>query len=600
MNHTWQGQEIGLAPFVAAPKPEDAWVIQFAVPFFRHCQIVLVMPCADGTGWAPYRDAGMRPVGAHPDRAVVDRCWQRQEPVFCTTPARLAAYPERFDAAAVSFAALGLRDDEIEAAVAGLAAALCDGGRLVIEACAAQLGRIEAALGASFLGAQGESFRPFGTDDDRCLAARRIARQAGGDVIAVNGPAVAAYADPLTGRGPVLELGAGSGRMLDALRLRDLECAGFDPDADMVAAGRARGHRMLSIEELRNSDPWGAVFVGHAVDALTSPQRAALMGCCRRLVAPGGRLVASIPADHREDFVAAAQRAGWERATFDWGSEEGGRCRLHARAPNAEALPASMDVLQTLTGRGLAIGAPPRSVFDLERFERRIHSQGGEDGLLEALFAHIGTTNRHYVELGGGDGVQCNTAALREKGWRGLIVDGAEKPADASIPLVNAWISVDSVNRLLDAYEVPAEPDLLSLDIDGNDYWVWQAIDRRPRVVIAEYNGNLPARRALTVPYDPHRTWNGSDHYGASLAALVRLGRAKGYTLCYCTQAGVNAVFVRDDLVDAAAPSPLAIYRPANYWYRGGRQLPDLEAPWVEFDPLPDDGTHYRRCAPPC
>ncbi|HLQ39182.1 MAG TPA: hypothetical protein VK348_15335, partial [Planctomycetota bacterium] len=243
------------------------------------------------------------------------------------------------------------------------------------------------------------------------------------------------------------------------------------------------------------------------------------------------------------------------------------------------ALPAELVRLAT---REPAIDQPLRSLFDLERCERRVCSQGGEDGVLEAIFAHIGTTNRSYVEFGCGDGVQCNTAHLRRQGWHGLLMDGVAAPGAADVVIHAAWVTAENIHALLDAHCVPAEPDLLSIDIDGNDYWVFGAITRRPRVVVVEYNANLGADEALTIPYDPEHRWNGTDFYGASLMALEQLGRSKGYTLVYCTQAGVNAFFVRDDLMGGEPRRSVAsVYRPPNYWYRGARQVPDLSRAMV-------------------
>jgi hypothetical protein len=238
--------------------------------------------------------------------------------------------------------------------------------------------------------------------------------------------------------------------------------------------------------------------------------------------------------------------------------------------------PAGLDRVRIDTA-ALPLQRPPRSFFDLERAERQVTSQGGEDGVLAELFARLGTTNRNYVEFGCGDGLQCNTTQLRRAGWTGLLMDGVAAPAADDAVIHAAWITAANINPLLDQHGVPAEPDLLSIDVDGNDYWIWRAITRRPRVVVAEYNANLPADRALTMPYDPQHRWDGSDFYGASLLALAQLGRTKGYTLVYCTQAGVNAFFVRDDLLPGIEPvAPQLLYRAPNYWYRGARSRPDL------------------------
>jgi hypothetical protein len=114
------------------------------------------------------------------------------------------------------------------------------------------------------------------------------------------------------------------------------------------------------------------------------------------------------------------------------------------------------------------------------------------------------------------------------------------------------------------------EIDLLSIDIDYNDYWVWKAVDvANPRVVVIEYNAALRPPMSLVVPYDPTRSWDGSNYFGASLEALVRLGRTKGYRIVGCNFSGANAFFVRDDLcADHFLDPPTAEehYEPPRYF----------------------------------
>ena len=143
---------------------------------------------------------------------------------------------------------------------------------------------------------------------------------------------------------------------------------------------------------------------------------------------------------------------------------------------------------------------------DLTRYERKMsprnrgeYAQSGEDGVLEAIFALIGPTNRHYVEFGTQDGIQCNTRWLmKHRGWSGLLMDGSHE--NPSIGLAREFVTAGNVEELFRKYGVPAEFDLLSIDIDGNDYWVWRAIrSYRPRVVVIEYNASLPCEPAVTA-----------------------------------------------------------------------------------------------------
>ena len=161
---------------------------------------------------------------------------------------------------------------------------------------------------------------------------------------------------------------------------------------------------------------------------------------------------------------------------------------------------------------------------------------------------------------------------------------GDEAPVEDAV-IHREWITPDNINQLFAKHNVPKAFDLLSIDLDGNDYWVLQALDYQPRVIVAEYNGNLPPDQRLTIKEDPEHVWDGGDYYGASLLALADLLAERGYLLVYCNGAGVNAFFVHRDFVGNLEPRPVAdVYRRANYWYRGGRQFPDLGRTMVNLD----------------
>ncbi len=208
-------------------------------------------------------------------------------------------------------------------------------------------------------------------------------------------------------------------------------------------------------------------------------------------------------------------------------------------------------------------------IADLTRYERRFSSQNGEDGILEALFAVIGTTRKDFVEFGAGSGRECNTARLaRRHGWTGLLMDAAAPPPDAPLTIHQELITAENINQLFEKYHVPPTFDLLSIDIDGNDYWVWRAITAcRPRVVVIEYNASIPPTESRVMPYDPNFRWSGTNYFGASLLALATLGTAKGYVLVGCDSSGTNAFFV--DAAEAHGrfvPRSIGdLYRPPRY-----------------------------------
>ncbi len=211
------------------------------------------------------------------------------------------------------------------------------------------------------------------------------------------------------------------------------------------------------------------------------------------------------------------------------------------------------------------------SLAALEQSERKIYSQNGEDGVIEAIFAAIGVTNRFFVEFGVHDATECNTARLLEQGWTGLMMDGSGISNNPLATIHNEFITRENINALFAKYQVPVDFDLLAIDIDGNDYWVWQALTYRPRVVVIEYNASVPHEYRLAVPYNPHFQWDLSDFFGASIRALAELGDSKGYELVYCERAGVNAFFVaRTALPPDYVSRPLEeVYRPPNYFYQG-------------------------------
>jgi hypothetical protein len=180
----------------------------------------------------------------------------------------------------------------------------------------------------------------------------------------------------------------------------------------------------------------------------------------------------------------------------------------------------------------------------INRFERRIYSQNGEDGILQYIFHKIGATNKFFVEVGAGDGIQCNTRFLKRLGWEGLQIDAYEQG-----DIKKHFVSTENVETILKRYKVPFDLDLLSIDIDGNDYWIWQAIvSYKPRVVMIEYNAMLGDKKSLVMPYNKRHNWNGSDYFGASLSALARLAKKKGYVLVGTNKTGVNAFFVERSL----------------------------------------------------
>ena len=193
----------------------------------------------------------------------------------------------------------------------------------------------------------------------------------------------------------------------------------------------------------------------------------------------------------------------------------------------------------------------PRSI-DLSAFEETVYSQNGEDGVIRKIFKTIGTGSKFFVEFGGHDGrAMSNTRNLRKHHhWKGLLFDCEHE--NLKIHLHKELITADNINTVFEKYKVPHHLDLLSIDIDYNDFYVWKALDDkyRPRLVVIEYNASHLPTEDKVVEYNPAYFWDGSNYYGASILALYNLAREKGYSLIYAENRGVNLFFLRDDLID--------------------------------------------------
>jgi hypothetical protein len=202
------------------------------------------------------------------------------------------------------------------------------------------------------------------------------------------------------------------------------------------------------------------------------------------------------------------------------------------------------------------IELPPRKRLRAKRFG--FISQNEEDGLLLEIFRQIGITDSRFVEIGCGLNGGNSGFLARECGWAGLMIDG-QSDAIKKVSVLYAsedvvtechLMSRENINPVLEQAGFIGEIDLLSIDVDGNDFWLWEALTVcRPRVVIIEYNWLFGSTAAVTIPYDADFLLPKAKtraFRGASLEAMVRLGKRKGYRLI--TSERVNAVFLRDDV----------------------------------------------------
>ena len=227
----------------------------------------------------------------------------------------------------------------------------------------------------------------------------------------------------------------------------------------------------------------------------------------------------------------------------------------------------------------------------------KVYSQHDEDGIIEEIFRRIGSTDRFFVEFGVGDGLENCTLYCLLKGWSGVWIDGSAICVTAieqkfrylmkaeRLKVRYAFITADEIEEHFQELGVPEEFDLLSVDIDNNDYWVWKSITHyRPRVVAIEYNASFRCTNSV-VPHNPTAIWDYTNYFGAGLKALEVLGKEKGYCLVGCNYTGVTAFFVREDLVASLFAEPFSAenhYEPPRYFVRMPNGHPPGFGPVVE------------------
>lgn len=212
----------------------------------------------------------------------------------------------------------------------------------------------------------------------------------------------------------------------------------------------------------------------------------------------------------------------------------------------------------------------------------KIYSQVDEDGIIESIFKRIGAGGKTFIEIGCGDGSENNTHALLLKGWKGVWVDGnrgnIEKirkhvpVGNSFLVLINQMITrgnvIDVLRQNIGVVKEDISVDLLSVDIDGNDFYVLEAIlkSSKPRVVCVEYNAKFPYPMEVMVTYSPLRGWDRDDYQGASLACYTKVCEQHGYRLVTCNLSGTNAFFVNDQELDNFKMyPPEQLYRPPRY-----------------------------------
>jgi hypothetical protein len=238
---------------------------------------------------------------------------------------------------------------------------------------------------------------------------------------------------------------------------------------------------------------------------------------------------------------------------------------LRSRVRESLGGASQVDELRALAGKLAVMQMTGLDWPTLREAEFKVFSQFGDDGIIQYLVRRLAPLPDLFVEFGVEDYLESNTRFLLvNDNWRGLVIDG--DPANIAairrhsmswrhdLQAVRAFIDCENINQIIEANGFSGSIGLLSIDLDGNDYWVWEAtVVVSPVVVIVEYNSLFGHARAVTVPYDPRfdRTVADSSNlfFGCSLRALTDLAVRKGYGFVGCNSNGNNAYFVRNDRI---------------------------------------------------
>lgn len=208
-----------------------------------------------------------------------------------------------------------------------------------------------------------------------------------------------------------------------------------------------------------------------------------------------------------------------------------------------------------------------RDVAALAEVEFKVFSQFGDDGIIQWLTGHLDIEHRFFIEFGVENYRESNTRFLMmNDNWSGYVMDGSPAAVQEIVAseyywrhdlrAVSVFVDRENISGLISAAGFPNELGLLHIDVDGNDYWIWKALDQvRPVIAVIEYNSVFGPDRPITIPYQNNFIRNSAHfsnlYWGTSLGALYRLAMDKGYRFVGCNSAGNNAYFVRADKLNA-------------------------------------------------
>lgn len=230
----------------------------------------------------------------------------------------------------------------------------------------------------------------------------------------------------------------------------------------------------------------------------------------------------------------------------------------------------------------------------LDEYENKKYSQNNEDGIIEKIIDLIygnNKYNKYYVEFGVENGSECNTRNLREKyNWSGLLMDGSNM--NNEINLKQEFLTKENIVQLFKKYKCPKHINLLSIDIDFNDFYLAKELLKEYTcdIIIVEYNStHLPTEDKIII-YNSTQMWDGTNYFGASLLAYTKLLNKYNYTLIYCESTGTNAFYINNNFINKININNVGninlIYRPPKYGSgpNGGHRTDELNRQYITFD----------------
>ncbi len=235
------------------------------------------------------------------------------------------------------------------------------------------------------------------------------------------------------------------------------------------------------------------------------------------------------------------------------------------------ALQNQIDDLKILTAKNIIKQIQSGEIYDnIQKAEFKVFSQVGDDGIIQYLIKNVDISSQTFIEFGVENYREANTRFLLiNDNWKGLIIDGSQKNIASvknesiyykyDLTAISAFINRDNINKIISDSGWDGDLGILSIDIDGNDYWVWESINVvNPAIVIVEYNSIFGYKHAITIPYQPDFMRKNAHYsclyYGASLKALCLLAEKKGYVFVGSNSYGNNAYFIKKDKVGSIKP----------------------------------------------